>query len=120
MNHLKAIEPLLKAAELYAAAINSEYGGPALIAVAADAEKELREAAIEYAERAPFPFNKTKEGMAFIASGESRETSKKIMVAIAHLARNLDEAEYLWRNRNSNEDEALKEFATAARRRSNR
>jgi hypothetical protein len=41
-------------------------------------------------------FNETDEGRAFIATGDSRETSKEIMDAIAFFARNIDEAEALW------------------------
>lgn len=41
-------------------------------------------------------FNKTDEGLAFIASGDSRETSSEIMEAIAFFARNTEEAEALW------------------------
>lgn len=41
-------------------------------------------------------FYETDEGRAFIASGDSRETSREIMEAIAFFARNVDEAERLW------------------------
>jgi hypothetical protein len=41
-------------------------------------------------------FNESDEGLAFIASGDSRETSPEIMEAIAFFARDLDEAEALW------------------------
>jgi hypothetical protein len=41
-------------------------------------------------------FNETDEGLAFIASGDSRETSKEIMESIAFFARNAEEAEELW------------------------
>lgn len=43
------------------------------------------------------PFRDTRMGKAFVRSGESRETSPEIMVAIAFFARNLAEAETLWR-----------------------
>lgn len=42
-------------------------------------------------------FNETKSGEEFVASAESRNTSREIMEAIAYLARNLEEAEALWR-----------------------
>jgi hypothetical protein len=41
-------------------------------------------------------FNETDEGRAFIATGDSRETSPEIMEAIAFFARNIAEAEALW------------------------
>lgn len=41
-------------------------------------------------------FNETDEGLAFIATADSRETSREIMEAIAFFARNSAEAEALW------------------------
>lgn len=41
-------------------------------------------------------FSDTSDGRAFIATGESRETSPEIMRAIAFFARNTAEAEALW------------------------
>lgn len=41
-------------------------------------------------------FNETPEAADFIATADSRETSKEIMKAIAFFARNIDEAEMLW------------------------
>lgn len=41
-------------------------------------------------------WTETQEAEDFIASGESRETSREIMQAIAFFARNLAEAEALW------------------------
>lgn len=41
-------------------------------------------------------FNETPEAADFIASAESRETSKEIMEAIAFFAQNAKEAEDLW------------------------
>ena len=41
-------------------------------------------------------WNETPEGEAFIASGDSRETSQRIMEAIAFFARNIEEAEAIW------------------------
>lgn len=41
-------------------------------------------------------FRDTDAGAAFIASGDSRETSAEIMEAIAFFARDVDEAEALW------------------------
>lgn len=41
-------------------------------------------------------FNETDAGLAFIATGKSRETSTEIMEAIAFFARDIDEAEMLW------------------------
>ena len=40
-------------------------------------------------------FYKTDEGDAFVASGDSRETSREIMEAIAFFASNIEEAEAL-------------------------
>jgi len=42
-------------------------------------------------------YNETDEGLAFIATADSRETSPEIMEAIAFFARNTAEAEALWR-----------------------
>lgn len=42
------------------------------------------------------PFRDTDEAEAFIATGNSRETSREIMAAIAFFARDLAEAEALW------------------------
>ena len=41
-------------------------------------------------------WTETDEAAAFIATGDSRETSPAIMRAIAFFAHNLDEAEALW------------------------
>ena len=41
-------------------------------------------------------FYETDAAAEFIASGESRETSKAVMEAIAFFARDLDEAERIW------------------------
>jgi hypothetical protein len=41
-------------------------------------------------------WHETAEAAAFIATGDSRETSPEIMQAIAFFARNLTEAEALW------------------------
>ena len=41
-------------------------------------------------------WHETQEEEDFIATGDSRETSREIMEAIAFFARNLDEAEKLW------------------------
>ena len=41
-------------------------------------------------------WNTTDEADAFIASGDSRETSPEIMEAIAFFAHNLEEAEDIW------------------------
>lgn len=41
-------------------------------------------------------FRDTEEGLAFIESGHTRETSPEIMQAIAFFARDLNEAESLW------------------------
>lgn len=41
-------------------------------------------------------FQDTAEGIAFIASADSRETSKEVMETIAFFARNLSEAEKLY------------------------
>jgi hypothetical protein len=41
-------------------------------------------------------WNETQEAADFIATGDSRETSREIMEAIAFFARNQDEAEALW------------------------
>lgn len=43
-------------------------------------------------------FAETDDGLAFIASGDSRETSKAIMEAIAFFARDIDEAELIWQD----------------------
>ncbi len=42
------------------------------------------------------PFRDTQEAEDFIATGDSRETSREIMEAIAALAQNTQEAEMLW------------------------
>lgn len=42
-------------------------------------------------------FAETDNGLAFIASAAARETSPEIMRAIAFFARNLEEAEAIWR-----------------------
>jgi hypothetical protein len=47
-------------------------------------------------ERQMTKFRETQEGTDFIASADSRETSREIMEAIAFFARNLAEAEALW------------------------
>jgi hypothetical protein len=41
-------------------------------------------------------FINTAEGEEFVASANSRETSRKIMAAIAYFARDKEEAEALW------------------------
>lgn len=46
--------------------------------------------------RSDVRFADTPEGLAFVESGPSRETSDEIMAAIAYFARSIEEAEALW------------------------
>ena len=56
-------------------------------------------------------FKHTAEGADFIASADSRETSREIMEAIAAFAGDLQAAEYIWEEGPVNfDDESLRAF----------